>query len=66
LLSILPEDLKVGFLEAMDDDAIYGSTIAELMTEEGYPIQPDAIRRHRNNRCKCKMRNEQKKKLDGG
>lgn len=62
VLAVMPNDLKEGFLEAMADQEIHATIIAELLAEEGYPVEATALRRHRRDRCKC---SEREKLLNG-
>lgn len=40
---------------ALDDPDWPGTKIAEVLTEAGYRVRADTIRRHRRNHCSCEQ-----------
>lgn len=49
---LAPAD-REGLLAAMEDPAIYGSTIVKVLKDRGHRIGDDSVRRHRRGACSC-------------
>lgn len=56
VLSILQDmDSKTRqeLIDALDDDTLYGTTIAKVLVDRGYDVTSRSIQRHRRNQCMC-------------
>lgn len=41
------------FDEALADEEIHASVLAELLRDDGIPLSDHAVRRHRSGKCRC-------------
>jgi hypothetical protein len=53
LIKQLPPTDREGLLAALEDPAIYGSTIVKVLKDRGHRIGDDSVRRHRRGACSC-------------
>lgn len=48
-----PEELRAGILAALKTPSIYAVTIAEVISDNGFPCSEKPVYRHRSQKCAC-------------
>lgn len=53
VLQDMDSSTRQELIDALDDDTLYGTTIAKVLVDRGYDVTSRSIQRHRRNGCQC-------------